>query len=204
MDVLSKINPFHYRGYVHDQEIAMYDLHSRYYNGEICRFISADNLLGVGCMLFSGNAYTYCKNSPVKSIDDDGKNPRGIMGPTMFMIRQSMLTNQLDLNSDRFPATFNPQWDAGIFVDQSFPFIGAREFNYDIDNEIAKRISDKMSNDADDSMMILGILISIPGAWIAGVKTGIAYCIGSGIAGRALSGSGSTFVAPQNYHVKVG
>ena len=204
MGVLSKINPFYYRGYVYDLEIAMYDLHSRYYDSEICRFISADNLVGVGCMLFSGNAYTYCKNSPVKSIDDDGKNPRGIMGPTRHMMLQSRLTNQLDLNSDRFPATFNPQRDVGVFVDQSFPFMEAREFNYNIGNEIAKKISDKMANDASDSTTILGILISILGAGIAGMKAGIAYAIGSGIIGHKLSETGSYFVAPQNYHVKVG
>ena len=45
---LGVLNPFRYRGYVYDEETQWYYLKSRYYDPEICRFISADELLSTG------------------------------------------------------------------------------------------------------------------------------------------------------------
>ena len=41
--VLVKDNPYRYKGYYYDDETGMYYLKSRYYQPEICRFISADD-----------------------------------------------------------------------------------------------------------------------------------------------------------------
>ena len=41
---LGKDNPYRYKGYYYDEETGMYYLKSRYYNPEICRFISADDV----------------------------------------------------------------------------------------------------------------------------------------------------------------
>lgn len=38
------LNPFRYRGYYYDNETGFYYLQTRYYDPEICRFISADNI----------------------------------------------------------------------------------------------------------------------------------------------------------------
>ena len=38
-------NPFRYRGYYYDTETSLYYLQARYYDPDICRFISADTLL---------------------------------------------------------------------------------------------------------------------------------------------------------------
>ena len=42
-DTLGKDNPYRYKGYYYDDETGMYYLKSRYYQPEICRFISADD-----------------------------------------------------------------------------------------------------------------------------------------------------------------
>ena len=39
---LGKDNPYRFKGYYYDEETGMYYLKSRYYQPEICRFISAD------------------------------------------------------------------------------------------------------------------------------------------------------------------
>ena len=43
---LGTIQPFRYRGYVFDEETGLYYLRSRYFNPSLCRFISADAILG--------------------------------------------------------------------------------------------------------------------------------------------------------------
>ena len=65
-------NPFRYRSYVYDQETGLYYLQSRYYNPEICRFISADALLGANQNVISYNLFVYCGNNPVNYSDPSG------------------------------------------------------------------------------------------------------------------------------------
>ena len=40
---LGRDNPYRFKGYYYDEETGMYYLKSRYYQPEICRFISADS-----------------------------------------------------------------------------------------------------------------------------------------------------------------
>ena len=72
---LGKDNPYRYKGYYYDDETGMYYLKSRYYQPEICRFISADELttLSVGQGNFiQYNLYIYCLNNSINQIDEDG------------------------------------------------------------------------------------------------------------------------------------
>ena len=73
---VAEINPLRYRGYYYDAETGMYYLQSRYYNPELCRFISADdfNCLDTSNKL-SSNAYAYCLNCPVSFHDVQGTTP---------------------------------------------------------------------------------------------------------------------------------
>ncbi len=66
-------NPFRYRGYVYDQETGLYYLQTRYYDPELGRFISADDLsyLGAGGELPGCNLFAYCGNNPVSRADSD-------------------------------------------------------------------------------------------------------------------------------------
>ena len=79
---LAELNPIRYRGYVYDFETGFYYLQSRYYDPQIRRFISADDLsmLGVGDEFLSYNLYAYCLNNPINTFDFDGHFARAIIG----------------------------------------------------------------------------------------------------------------------------
>ena len=62
-------NPYRYRGYRYDEEIAMYYLNSRFYDPNIGRFINADGLLGSQGNILGHNMYAYTSNNPVMYID---------------------------------------------------------------------------------------------------------------------------------------
>ncbi len=73
---IGKENPFRYRGYYYDDETGFYYLQTRYYDPEICRFISADNLeLLPTLSQIPGllNLYVYCNNNPVMNTDETGE-----------------------------------------------------------------------------------------------------------------------------------
>ena len=72
---LGKDNPYRFKGYYYDEETGMYYLKSRYYQPEICRFISADEpeLTRITPMaLTDKNLYAYCDNNPIVRRDMDG------------------------------------------------------------------------------------------------------------------------------------
>ena len=55
-----------------DEETGFYYLQSRYYNPEVGRFISSDVLLSTGQGVIGHNAYAYCLNDPINSVDSTG------------------------------------------------------------------------------------------------------------------------------------
>ena len=65
-------NPFRYRGYYYDTETGLYYLTTRYYDPEVCRFISADIYMSTGQGVLGGNMWAYCGNNPVNRYDIDG------------------------------------------------------------------------------------------------------------------------------------
>ena len=70
-----KDNPYRFKGYYYDEETGMYYLKSRYYQPEICRFISADNedvLIDTHVDLANKNLYLYCDNNPISRLDETG------------------------------------------------------------------------------------------------------------------------------------
>ena len=84
---LGKDNPYRYKGYYYDEETGMYYLKSRYYDPEICRFISADSvtvMIDSPMSLADKNLYAYCDNDPVNKKDEEGELPQfvvlGIIG----------------------------------------------------------------------------------------------------------------------------
>ncbi|MCM1115462.1 MAG: RHS repeat-associated core domain-containing protein [Clostridium sp.] len=73
---IAEMNPFRYRGYYYDNETGMYYLQSRYYNPELCRFISADGFDYLDTTnTLNANAYIYCWNCPVAFDDNEGTTP---------------------------------------------------------------------------------------------------------------------------------
>lgn len=70
---IAEINPLRFRGYYYDSETGLYYLQTRYYDPDICRFISADNFDYVESESRIGiNAYAYCINNPIMYIDPNG------------------------------------------------------------------------------------------------------------------------------------
>ena len=72
---MAEVNPLRYRGYYYDSETGFYYLQSRYYDPEICRFISADDVSLL--TLTPGevkdlNLFSYCDNNPVVRADVGG------------------------------------------------------------------------------------------------------------------------------------
>ena len=68
-------NPFRYRGYYYDTETGLYYLMTRYYDPEVCRFISADVYMTTGQGVLGGNMFAYCLNNPVNMFDTLGCAP---------------------------------------------------------------------------------------------------------------------------------
>ncbi len=69
-------NPIRYRGYYWDSETGFYYVSSRYYDPELCRFISPDttDVLTANTMaLTDKNLYAYCDNNPVTRKDTGGE-----------------------------------------------------------------------------------------------------------------------------------
>ena len=67
------INPFRYRSYFYDVETGLYYLKTRYYDPEICRFISMDSIEYADHETINGlNLYAYCNNNPVNMCDPTG------------------------------------------------------------------------------------------------------------------------------------
>ena len=75
-------NPFRYRGYYHDTETGLYYLTTRYYDPEVCRFISADVYMSTGQGVLGGNMWAYCLNNPLIYEDSQGKI--GILGTLLI------------------------------------------------------------------------------------------------------------------------
>ena len=68
-------NPFRYRGYYYDTETGLYYVGSRYYDPEIRRFISADDVSSLDrdvCSIHQYNMMLYCEGNPVNKLDEDG------------------------------------------------------------------------------------------------------------------------------------
>lgn len=74
LTAIGNLNPFRYRSYYYDSDIEMYYLQSRYYDLEIGRFISCDdvNYIGVTESEVSYNPFTYCGNNPMNYSDPSG------------------------------------------------------------------------------------------------------------------------------------
>ncbi len=70
---LAELNPFRYRGYYYDTETGLYFLKTRYYDPEVGRFITIDDISYIDPETINGlNLYAYCGNNPVMNVDPNG------------------------------------------------------------------------------------------------------------------------------------
>jgi len=67
------LNPFRYRSYYYDTETKLYFLKTRYYDPEIGRFITIDDISYLDPETINGlNLYAYCGNNPINKYDPSG------------------------------------------------------------------------------------------------------------------------------------
>ena len=72
-ETIANLNPFRYRGYYYDVETELYFLKTRYYDPEIGRFITIDDISYLDPDSINGlNLYAYCGNNPVMCVDPSG------------------------------------------------------------------------------------------------------------------------------------
>ncbi len=70
---IGNLNPFRYRGYYYDVETGLYFLKTRYYDPEVGRFITIDDISYLDPETINGlNLYAYCANNPVMNVDENG------------------------------------------------------------------------------------------------------------------------------------
>jgi len=70
---IGNLNPYRYRSYYFDVETGLYYLQSRYYDPQVGRFISMDQVEYLAPEVVNGlNLYAYCLNNPVMGYDPDG------------------------------------------------------------------------------------------------------------------------------------
>ena len=73
---IATLNPFRYRSYYLDTETDLYFLKTRYYDPEIGRFITIDDISYLDPESINGlNLYAYCGNNPVMMTDENGCAP---------------------------------------------------------------------------------------------------------------------------------
>ena len=72
-NTIATLNPFRYRGYYFDTETNLYFLKTRYYDPEIGRFMTIDDISYLSPKHINGlNLYAYCRNNPVAGYDPCG------------------------------------------------------------------------------------------------------------------------------------
>lgn len=70
---IATLNPFRYRSYYFDTEIGFYFLKTRYYDPEIGRFMTIDEISYLDPENINGlNLYAYCRNNPMMYCDPSG------------------------------------------------------------------------------------------------------------------------------------
>ena len=70
---IGNVNPFRYRSYYYDRETNLYYCYARYYNPDLCRWMSLDSLEYLEHETLNGmNLYAYCNNDPINFSDPEG------------------------------------------------------------------------------------------------------------------------------------
>ena len=77
---LGKDNPYRFKGYYYDEETGMYYLKSRYYQPEICRFVSADVYITTELNMNGSNMYSRKYRKFINTFDRQFFNKNSYKG----------------------------------------------------------------------------------------------------------------------------
>ena len=117
---IANLNPFRYRSYYLDTGLNLYYLKTRYYDPEICRFTTIDDLSYLRPDTINGvNLYAYCRNNPVCFVDTFGKSPIAIIGAALiftalYTIVVSSIISNITEDDEQTIAAFNPTEDINV------------------------------------------------------------------------------------------
>ena len=83
-EFVGNLNPIRYRNYYYDQECKLFYCNARYYDPEVGRWISPDDLSYLNPDSITGlNLYVYCADNPMMFVDNNGCFISAIFG-TIF------------------------------------------------------------------------------------------------------------------------
>ena len=120
------LNPFRYRGYYYDTETNLYYLQTRYYDPEVGRFLSQDDVSYLAPDNINGlNLYAYCANNPVMNVDPTGQFVLAsfLLGMGLAALTFGVVNVGSQLVGDLVNYVITGQWNSG-WEDYLGAFIG--------------------------------------------------------------------------------
>ena len=103
---IANLNPFRYRSYYLDTGFNLYYLKTRYYDPEICRFITIDDLDYLDADSINGlNLYAYCLNNPNMNFDPTGNNPTMDFGVSTYAEIGDIVLGIITPRNNKMPET---------------------------------------------------------------------------------------------------
>ncbi|MBE6652762.1 MAG: hypothetical protein E7610_05030 [Ruminococcaceae bacterium] len=168
---IANLNPFRYRSYYFDTETGFYFLKTRYYDPEIGRFITIDDISYLDPESINGlNLYAFCLNNPVMMVDNSG------CAPAWWQWLVSGLTLGLGIALCFVPG--GQVFGVGLIVSGASGLISNTMDALGVDGKIATLISSGLS-------IVAGIALCIPIGGIAAFAGIGAGLIGQGVLGIA-------------------
>ena len=112
---LANLNPFRYRSYYFDTETNLYFLKTRYYDPEIGRFMTIDDLSYLDPDSINGlNLYAYCLNNPIMECDPTG---HGVLSVIVAIWLSGIVVHAATLVGSYIGCAIASIWDADIRAD---------------------------------------------------------------------------------------
>ena len=134
---IGSINPFRYRSYYYDVENGLYYLEARYYDPEVARFISAEEIIAPSCRLNSHNLYAYCYNEPVGTRVPSVERGNGV--PTRSINNTSLVQNATNAPNSEHTVSQSPAEDVTTNVSEPLAFLAMLAVYCYMSQEIIKQ-----------------------------------------------------------------
>ena len=171
-NAIAELNPFRYRGYYYDIETELYFLKSRYYDPELGRFMTVDDVSYLDPDTINGlNLYAYCGNNPVMCADPNGT----------FAITFGGLLLSIAI---------------GAVISAAISVASVKDKECSIEDKIIKVSTDALLGGMLGASLALGGLIAAGGT-LFGLSTAGSLLAGIGIslAGTAVLGGASSMIS---------